>query len=141
MKLDSELDPIFRKPYILGGNAKITVVSRKSGQSYTYQVRQLKSGCDKTLHFVSVLTGPDNTRDYEFLGTIFDTEKFVHGRRSRIDADAYSAKAFAWLWRNLDDSERVTVLHSGCCSRCGRELTTPESIRRGLGPVCAGKAA
>lgn len=137
-----ELDPIFRKPYILGGNAKITVVSHKSGQSYTYQVREKTlSTEDKTLHFVAVLTGPDNIKDFEFLGSIFDGVTFVHGKKSRIAPDAPSARAFAWLWRNLGDTERVTVLHSGCCSRCGRELTTPESIRRGLGPVCAGKAA
>jgi hypothetical protein len=139
--MSAELAPLFRKSYMLGGNAKVTVVSRKSGQSYTYQIREKQVEEDKTLHFVGVLTGPENTRDYSFLGTIFDGEKFVHGRKSRIEVDAPSARAFAWLWRNLDDEERVTVLHSGACSRCGRELTTPESIERGLGPVCAGKAA
>ena len=36
---------------------------------------------------------------------------------------------------------RADVYHSGTCSRCGRVLTTPESIRSGLGPVCAELAA
>jgi hypothetical protein len=34
----------------------------------------------------------------------------------------------------------VDVLHSGRCGRCGRTLTTPDSIERGLGPECAHKA-
>lgn len=28
---------------------------------------------------------------------------------------------------------------SGICALCGRELTDPVSIERGIGPVCAGK--
>ena len=31
------------------------------------------------------------------------------------------------------------ALASGNCFRCGRKLTVPASIHRGLGPVCAGK--
>ena len=31
-------------------------------------------------------------------------------------------------------------LHSGVCGRCGSPLTDPESRRRGLGPICAGKS-
>jgi hypothetical protein len=40
------------------------------------------------------------------------------------------------------DPERAAVLHgkaSGNCSICGRDLTDPESIERGIGPICAGK--
>jgi len=38
------------------------------------------------------------------------------------------------------DTERMILnygLETGCCSICGRELTVEESIRRGIGPVCA----
>ena len=40
------------------------------------------------------------------------------------------------------DPEAAAVLHgkaSGNCSVCGRDLTDPESIERGIGPICAGK--
>jgi hypothetical protein len=30
------------------------------------------------------------------------------------------------------------IFHTGKCSACGRTLTDPESISRGLGPICAG---
>lgn len=33
--------------------------------------------------------------------------------------------------------QKMAVYHSGRCGSCGRELTTPESIRRGLGKKCA----
>lgn len=32
----------------------------------------------------------------------------------------------------------MNFYHMGICGRCGRALTTPESITRGIGPVCYG---
>lgn len=136
--MSAQLAPLWRKPFILGGNAKITLVSTKSGCRFTYRIRAKEVEEDRVLHFVSVLTGPENTSDYSFLGTIFDGEKFVHGKKSKIAPDAPSAKAFSWLWQNLATQD-AEVWHSGRCGRCNRELTTPESIERGLGPVCAGR--
>ena len=40
------------------------------------------------------------------------------------------------------DPKAAAVLHgkaSGRCSVCSRDLTDPESIARGVGPICAGK--
>ena len=31
-------------------------------------------------------------------------------------------------------------LFSGTCRKCNRELTNPESIREGIGPICAGRS-
>ena len=47
---------------------------------------------------------------------------------------------FRWLMNHLDSlPSTVHVLHVGKCSRCGRKLTDPESIRYGLGPECRKK--
>jgi hypothetical protein len=32
--------------------------------------------------------------------------------------------------------EGYKIQHEGKCCRCGRTLTTPESIERGIGPEC-----
>jgi len=132
--MTAPLEPLFRKPYILGGNARVTLVSLASGTRYTYRVRAKES-----LYFVSLLTGPDNDRDYQFLGTIFSDGAFRHGKKSPLPPSMPAARAWAWTWAHLD-SQDVQVWHEGACSRCGRALTTPESIQRGLGPVCAGEA-
>lgn len=139
MSASALLEPIFRRPYILGGNATITVVSIKSGTRFTYRIRAKEVGEDRKLHFVSVLRGPENTADYAYLGTIFPDGSYHHGKKSKVTADAPSAKAFAWLWTHLDSSD-IEIWHAGRCSRCGRQLTTPESIREGLGPVCRERA-
>ena len=52
------------------------------------------------------------------------------------------SKAFAWVWDAISTRDetrfaQVELWHAGRCSACGRLLTDPESIQRGLGPVCA----
>jgi len=72
--MSAELAPIFRRSYILGGDATITVVSKTTGTRYTYRIRVKKDAEQPSIHFVSVLVGAENTSDYTFLGTVFDTK-------------------------------------------------------------------
>ncbi|MFQ5339906.1 MAG: DUF6011 domain-containing protein [Anaerolineae bacterium] len=138
--MSGQLAPEYRKNYILGGNATVTLVSKRTDDHFTYRVRRAKTRegqneADVPL-FVSVLTGPDNQRDYQFIGTIFPDGTYRYSYKSQLSTDAPSVKAWDWTWHNLN-TDRVEVWHSGMCSRCGRELTDPESIARGLGPTCA----
>lgn len=123
--------------YALAGRAVFTLVSKRTGTRFTYRVT--RSTDDSPRHFVSVLTGPDQ---YTYLGTVFEKSRYEHGRKSTIGTDAPSAQAFDWFW-NVSLAERqlgaVEVYHAGRCGRCGRELTTVESVTLGLGPVCATK--
>jgi hypothetical protein len=130
--------------FLLAGNAHATFVSLETGVRFTFHVVLAKAKPGDTRpapHFVSVLTGPDH---YEFLGTIFGSKIYTHGRRSRIGENATSEKAFAWIWRKLSQGlplDGCEVHHEGRCGRCGRRLTVPESILSGLGPECASKVA
>lgn len=100
--------------------------------------------------FVSVLTGDDNDTDYTWLAMVFPNERgeparYVHPRKVRVGQNAPSARVSRWVWDRLLAGERgvadllrqAEVWHEGRCGRCGRSLTVPESLRRGLGPVCA----
>lgn len=123
--------------FLLSGNAIATVANVKSGNRFTYRVRQCKN--DAALAFVQVLSGPDNTSDYAYLGTI-RAGQYAHGTKSRISDDAPSAKAFAWLWEHKTALPAcVEVYHEGRCGRCGRVLTVPESVMSGYGPECINK--
>lgn len=131
--------------YVLAGNATFTICSKATGTRFTYRVRASEK---RDAFFVSVLTGPSNEEDFEFLGTLFprsarDAWHFVHGKKSRIGTDAPSAKALAWFVENLLRRGAVSLTmefwHEGRCGRCARKLTVPESIQSGLGPECAGK--
>lgn len=134
-------NPAHALSYLLAGNAVATFRSHVTDVHYTYRVRRATRAPGVSTgpsHFVSVLTAPEH---YEYLGCIYGDRIYTHGRRSRIDASAKSNLAFAWVWVRLLSGrvpETCDVYHEGRCGKCGRELTTPESIERGLGPVCAG---
>ena len=125
--------------FALAGNATFTIVSKNSGVRFTYRVRACED--NESLHFVQVLTGPDNGSDFTYLGTI-RRGVYFHGKKSRISAQAPSATAFDWFWRRLSASrlplDQVDVFHEGRCGRCGRPLTVPSSIESGFGPDCIG---
>lgn len=129
--------------FLLAGNAHATFVSQRTGTRFTYRVsvpKRRDANAGEPPHFVSVLTGPDH---YEYLGCIYRRTMYAHGRKSRIGEDATSAKTFAWLWKFLSAGQmppECEVWHEGRCSKCGRQLTDPESIARGLGAKCAGAA-
>lgn len=126
--------------FALAGDAIFTLRSCRTGARFTYRVETDRSQAARP-SFVSVLVGPDNTGDFQFLGAIFRDiagPTFRHGRRSRISPTAPSSQAFAFAWthrRHLDGL--VEVFHAGRCCRCGRMLTTPESVAAGIGPECA----
>jgi hypothetical protein len=130
--------------FVLAGNAHVTFQSRRTGTRYTYQIRaaERRPGDTRSCHFVSVLVGPSNDHNYQYLGCIYDGRAYAHGRKSRISPDATSAVAFAWVWSRLTSGEmhpELAVYHEGRCGKCGRRLTTPRSISIGLGPTCEGR--
>ena len=136
-------DPAHALRFLLAGNAHATFVSLKTEARFTYKVTLAdpRPGDTKAPpHFVSVLTGPDA---YQYLGVIYGSQIYTHGRKSRIAADAPSARAFAWVWQKLTAGwvpEVLEVWHEGRCGVCGRRLTTPASLESGIGPTCEKKA-
>lgn len=144
------LDGNFAREFALAGDATFTVENPQTGGRFTFNViAPRKAGGGKDLRadvrFVKVLTGANNENDYQFLGTIFVRDgQYRHSGKSRIGPDAKSAQAFAWLWPLMFIGagwSPVEIHHQGRCGRCGRSLTVPSSVRSGLGPICAVRAA
>lgn len=131
--------------FFFGGEAILTIENPTTGGRFTFRISKKVNPDNSKLWFVSVLTGPNNESDYTFLGTIFDNGKYYHGKKSSISDSAKSAKSFQWFYSKINnrdsDISMINVYHEGFCARCGRKLTTPESIISGFGPVCINKAA
>jgi hypothetical protein len=132
------------RKYLLAGNAYTTLVSKKTGTRFTFRIQRGKPKMEGkvTPWFVALLNGPENGSDYTFLGTIFQDGFYKHGGKSRVSPDAASAKAFAWVWARVNGGvgevlNDVEIWHSGRCGVCGRLLTDPASVTRGIGPKCA----
>jgi hypothetical protein len=79
--------------YLFGGEATVTLVSKKTKARYTYCVEESKDG---KMFWVRTLNGPDNVNDYVYLG-FFRAGEYVYGRKSRVGEDAPSAKAFDYF--------------------------------------------
>ncbi len=131
--------------YMRAGKAIMTIESKKTQKHFTYRFKTPKDLDENTPIkdipvWVSVLTGPDNELGYEYVGVIFGN-KYYHSRKARVGQDAKSIVAFKYWFKALvaNDTKRLSMIelyHEGTCMRCGRKLTTPESVELGVGPVC-----
>jgi len=124
------------KTYVKAGNSLFTVENATTGERYTYKIKKCD---DQEVWFVRFLFGPDNTKHYRYLGTIFGND-FQATRKTCMSKDA---KVFAWFKRlnefissNKELPSHMRVYHTGSCGRCGRTLTVPASVEAGFGPEC-----
>jgi hypothetical protein len=125
--------------FVFGGNARVTLVSTKTGARYTYRVALAKDG---KLWFVSVLTGADNEGDYTYIGIVRPAQPGVMAmtKASKMTDDSLPVRGFRYLVATLAAGLmplNMEVWHEGRCGRCGRALTVPTSIASGIGPECA----
>jgi len=130
------------KKFIVGGKAILTLESEKTGRWFTYRIKKAKKDDDNSSFFVSVLTGLNNDSAYSYMGTIFknlDKLNFKLTKNSKIGEDALSYKAFIFFFNLLLNNKKhndLSVYHRGVCCVCGKKLTTPESLKNGIGPFC-----
>lgn len=127
--------------FALAGKATLTFKSERTEAHYTFRIT--KSPGPPFVYFVSVLTGPNNDADYSYLGVIGGSARkneFRLTAKSKFTDDALCVKAFRWVWdavRAGNLPKRCAINHNGACGRCGRTLTTPDSVASGIGPECA----
>ena len=123
------------KDFCFGGHAHFTLESKVSGKHYTFEISKRFFG-DNALWFIAVMTNGDQ---YTYIGKLISKSTIQFTKKSRLTDDAPAVKAISWFLKALSKEtipESVIVYHSGKCGCCGRELTDPESIRCGIGPVC-----
>jgi len=144
-ELEVEIEDIAdARVFILAGNAIFTLVGEKT--RFTYRVRKKTFNLSSEFYYytVEVLTGMNNNTDYTNIGKIIDMGTiYKYTLRNNEKEAPLSVRAFAWFFKRLmcklPDINRVKFYHVGRCGRCGRRLTTPESIQTGMGEICASK--
>lgn len=130
----------YAKEFMTAGHAIVSLRSKKTGAHFTYRITKPQDKKDTQMLFVGLLSGPDNTSNYTYMGVIRNHKYFDSTKNSKVGKDAPSWKAFQWAWENICRGtlpEALEVWHEGRCGRCGRLLTVPESVERGIGPECA----
>lgn len=123
--------------FALAGKATLTFKSERTEAHYTFRI---SASDDRKMHFVSVLTGTDNENDFTYAGIIGRDKAFRLTAKSKFSDDAVCVRAFRWVWdavRAGNLPKCCAINHDGACGRCGRTLTTPQSVETGIGPECA----
>lgn len=120
-------------------NGLFTVKSIATGEHRTFKIATQKPDARFApgKRVVSLLTGPDNTNNYT--GFAFMDEFGVH-----VWAKMHTKRYvdLANMLEKLNEHEangKVEVYVSTRCRVCNRTLTTPESVKSGIGPICAGR--
>jgi hypothetical protein len=133
--------------FMFAGNATFTFRSQRTGARFTYKIQKGEDAQPGNVRFseaapdrffVKVLTGPDNTADYTYVGMVVNNT-FRTTRASKMNIDSLPVKTFVWALGQFQKGtlpELMEVWHVGRCGRCGRVLTVPESIASGFGPDC-----
>lgn len=133
--LESALD------YIMGGNSLFTAAWK--GTRFTFKIlERANENAEGTYFRVSVLNGPDNVSNYRPIADIRDVngmpkieliKKTVH----YVESFEFIKKIYySLLFTDFKSIDGCEIWHNGRCSRCGRLLTVPESIAKGIGPEC-----
>jgi hypothetical protein len=132
-------------------DAKITLISPRSGEHRTFRVRTIRNGDLAGARVVELLNGPDNTASYQPFAFVSDGR---HGttcpmgtvcvwRRFRGEQEPSIYERYADLLNRAAywAARGVEFKLSLKCRRCGRDLTHPGSLTDGMGPICREKAA
>lgn len=134
-------------------NGTWTVESEKGHRTFHIETMPDDSSFAPGRRVLSLLTGPDNSNDFTNFGFVND-DGIVVWTKYRLDAQRtvlggkltpheYYARV---LWNLLMQGPNgvfgrkgYTLRGAGSCIRCSRKLTTPDSLDRGMGPICASK--
>jgi hypothetical protein len=137
-----DLAPVANANFFFAGHA-IWTVAGPHGR-FTFRARRPKQTSPQIPPlFLGVLTGPDNTASYTYAGVLRQDGTVAITKKSKYDAGSVPVKVATWAIRQVMQGKALpdgyTIHHAGRCCRCGRLLTTPESVIQGMGPECASK--
>lgn len=129
--------------FIMGGNATFTVANILKEERFTFKILHCEPDGKPEYYRVSVLVGPDNVNNYKVIAEIKEVDGMPEIKsRSVHEAGAFKLIQniyFNLLFTQYHQIDMYEIWHTGRCSRCGRLLTVPESISKGIGPECETK--
>ena len=137
---------IYTLNYITAGTAIFTLESTKLKTHYTYHIKKDKS---TDIFRVYCLFGQDNTatgrlkKNWRFIGYFAkDVWKLELPQFKKMDINLPTSIAMFKSFLSIL-TDNLKMWPSGCkfyksefCCVCGRRLTTPESVKAGVGPRC-----
>lgn len=141
--------------FILLGNCTFTIKSTNTGAKFTFKIKKARKG---EKWWVSMLTGPDNTSHFKYIGfieckgkkeiTLQPSEVKINIKDCTFCIDERNisfnkSKGFQFfeyvitkLMAGVQDIKGLLIWKSTKCARCGRKLTDEDSADIGIGAKC-----
>jgi hypothetical protein len=113
-------------------------LSFPSGEWKTFRIRTEKNGDFRGKRTIAILTGPDNTTEFEKFGFVDAGGVKTWKRYAGSKFDQYGQ--IIWSLSRGEELDGYEVRVAKRCMRCNRIITTPSSIDANYGPECATKA-
>lgn len=126
-------------------NGRYTIESKQTGEHRTFWVRTQEKDAKFApgRRVVMLLTGSQNDDPESYTTFGFANQDGIFVFPSKLEKGRIWAQFADLLWTLALDGafspwadKGYTILMEGACARCNRPLTTPESIRLGIGPIC-----
>jgi hypothetical protein len=135
--------------FVFGGKGRFVLKNPTNNVMFEYRIRtipkEIRQGYktipnpnfDENILFVSMKT----EGMVKFLGTIrIEENTYTHSKKSHVNQDHPSVKGIKWLIHQFELEgefpETMEFSHMGMCGCCARTLTTPGSVKMGIGPIC-----
>ncbi len=129
-------------------NGKYTIDSPKGGHR-TLRVSTQKANAKFAAgrRIIALLEGSDNCTDYKGFAFLDDTYVSIWRKKCGTVGKPSAFEIYAAMLTDMNTKGEASRYHGmgyrllleKTCIRCNRVLTHPESIRAGIGPVCATK--
>lgn len=146
MDISANLEHTIENPkvFILAGKAYFTIQNKETNNHLTYRINICKDNeKENKFYFVGVCSRYEG---YSYIGNLYASKDETNYRfvpSKKIKNNPLSVKVFnVILDRYINKNNphpNISFYHHNKCGKCGRTLTTPESIKSGIGPTCASR--
>ena len=123
-------------------NGTYTLLNSEKHSHVTIKIHTVRKGKLEGKRIISKLVGTDNENDYMGFGFVHDNDRITiwqSKKDAKLSQIAHILRSLLFEGDASIYSRRVTVELSKRCLRCNRKLTTPQSLKDGIGPECIKK--
>ncbi len=136
--------PNITTEFLFAGNARF-LVTNPEGTQYTFRVKKWESKRSGKIYWFVDAQERAQTITFVKMGTLEPNGEFKYGGdRAELPISHTAIPVFEWAVLKIIEEEELPedydIRHTGNCGACGRPLSVEESVIRGIGPVCYGKA-
>lgn len=145
--MDRIVETLKAKNYLLAGNSTFNVISHTTGSRFLVKIKKSKK---EGKYFVygfgtEIRTLNDTYKGhFIYIGPLYERGNFLryYPIEELQKPNKLTATVVEFLVQVINNkrdgilANKLELLPSNTCCKCGLQLTTPESIKDGIGPIC-----